>query len=157
MYDGNMHYANLPYCVTNLHNYLLSGISIFQILFLILASFKALSSFSYVSSIPRTETTKRSQAATFLYICDLFKFLTFCHWWSRNLLFCKGESEVPRFFISYSVYIRAELCPSKYFGQVSHIRICIHICVHEPSLLFFHFSFFCIFVISLQRYKYIWP
>ena len=33
-----MHYANLPHCVTNLHSCLLSGISIFQILYLILAS-----------------------------------------------------------------------------------------------------------------------
>ena len=33
--------------------------------------------------------------------------LMWFHWWSRNFLFCKGESEVPRFFISYSVYIRA--------------------------------------------------
>ena len=40
MYDGDMHYANLPHCVTNLHNYLLSGMSVFQILFFILASFK---------------------------------------------------------------------------------------------------------------------
>ena len=40
MYDGNMYYANLSHCVTNLHNYLLSGISIFLILFFILASFK---------------------------------------------------------------------------------------------------------------------
>ena len=42
MYDRNMQmrYANLPHCVTNLHSYLLSGISIFQILYLILASFK---------------------------------------------------------------------------------------------------------------------
>ena len=40
MYDGDMRYANLPHCVTNLHNYLLSEISIFQFLFLILAPFK---------------------------------------------------------------------------------------------------------------------
>ena len=42
MYDRNMqmHYANLPHCVANLHSYLLSGISIFQIPYLILASFK---------------------------------------------------------------------------------------------------------------------
>ena len=51
-------------------------------------------------------------AATFLYKFDLCKFVTFFHWWSRNFLFCKGESGVPRFFISYSVNIRAELCPS---------------------------------------------
>ena len=43
VYDRNMQmpfYANLPHCVTNLHSNLLSGISIFQILYLILASFK---------------------------------------------------------------------------------------------------------------------
>ena len=34
----------------------------------------------------------------------------------RQDLFCKGESGVPRFFISYSVNIRAELCPSIHFG-----------------------------------------
>ena len=55
-------------------------------------------------------------AATFLYKFDLCKFVTFFHWWSRNFLFCKGESGVPRFFISYSVNIRAELCPSIHFG-----------------------------------------
>jgi len=32
--------TNLPHCVANLHSYLLSGISIFQIPYLILASFK---------------------------------------------------------------------------------------------------------------------
>ena len=36
-------------------------------------------------------------AATFLYKFDLCKFVTFFHWWSRNFLFCKGESGVPRF------------------------------------------------------------
>ena len=43
VYDRTMQmllYANLPHCVTNLHSGLLSGISIFQILYLILASFK---------------------------------------------------------------------------------------------------------------------
>ena len=54
MYDGDMRYANLPHCVTNLHNYyLLSGISIFQFLFLILGSFKGsfilLLSFEYTT------------------------------------------------------------------------------------------------------------
>ena len=51
-----------------------------------------------------------------LYKFDLCKFVTFCHWWSRNCLFCKDECGVPRFFISYSVNIRAELCPSIHFG-----------------------------------------
>ena len=90
LWNMQMHYANLPHCVTNLHSYLLLGVSIFQILYLILALFKgANSSF---------ETTKRSQAASFLYKFDFSKFVTFCHWWSRNFLFCKGESEEPRFF-----------------------------------------------------------
>ena len=42
MYHRNMqmHYANLPHCVTNLHSYLLSGISIFQILYLIYSLLK---------------------------------------------------------------------------------------------------------------------
>ena len=48
----------------------------------------------------------RYAAATFLYKFDLCKFATFCRWWSRNCSFCKGESGVPRFFISYSVNIR---------------------------------------------------
>ena len=119
VYDRNMQmhlYANLPHCVTNLHSNLLSGISIFQILYLILASFKGLSSFLHVSNIPRTETTKKNRAASFLYKFDLCKFVTFCHWWSRNFLFCKGESGVPRFFILYSVNVRAELCPRIHFG-----------------------------------------
>ena len=120
VYDRNMHmhlYANLLHCVTNLHSNLLSGISIFQILYLILASFKAaFHPFSYVSNIPRTETTKKNQAASFLYKIDLCKFVTFCHWWSRNFLFCKGKSGVPRFFMSYSVNIRAVLCPSMHFA-----------------------------------------
>ena len=34
---------------------------------------------------------------------------------SQNYLYCKGKSEVPRFFISYSVMIRAYLCPSKIY------------------------------------------
>ena len=42
--------------------------------------------------------------------------LKFKDWWSRNFLFCKGESGVPRVFISYSVNIRAELRPSIHFG-----------------------------------------
>ena len=120
VYDRPMQihmYANLPHCVTNLHSDLLSGISIFQNLYLILASFKwRFHPFSYVSNIPRTETKKKNQAASFLNKFDLCKFVTFCHWWSRNLLFCKGEPGVPRFFISYSVNIRAELCPSIHFG-----------------------------------------
>ena len=99
MYDRNMqmHYANLPHCVANLHSYLLSGISIFQIPYLILDSFKGafilLLRFEYTTYY--TETTKRSQAASFLYNFYLRKFVTFCHWWSRNFLFCKGESGVP--------------------------------------------------------------
>ena len=99
MNDRNMqmHCANLPHCVANLHGYLLSGISIFQIRYLILASFKGafilLLRFEYTTYY--TETTKRSQAASFLYNFYLRKFVTFCHWWSRNFLFCKGESGVP--------------------------------------------------------------
>ena len=74
VYDRNMQmhlFANLPHCVTNLHSNFLSGISIFQILYLILASFKGLSSFLHVSNIPRTETTKKNRAASFLYKFDL--------------------------------------------------------------------------------------
>ena len=31
--------------------------------------------------------------------------MTFCHWWSRNFLFCKDKKGRPRFFILYSVNI----------------------------------------------------
>ena len=119
VYDRNMQmhlFANLPHCVTNLHSNFLSGISIFQILYLILASFKGLSSFLHVSNIPRTETTKKNRAHHFSTNLILCKFVRCCHWWSRNFLFCKGESGVPRFFISYSVNVRAELCPRIHFG-----------------------------------------
>ena len=34
----------------------------------------------------------------------------------QNFLFCKGESGIPGFFISYSVIKGAELCPSVHFG-----------------------------------------
>ena len=120
VYDRNMQmplYANLLHCVTNLHSNLLSGISIFQILYLILASFKVafiLSPTFRIYHVPKLQ--RKNQAASFLYKFDLCKFVTFCHWWSRNFLFCKGKSGVPRFFISYSVNIRAVLCPSIHFG-----------------------------------------
>ena len=54
---------------------------------------------------------KEKKAASFLY-----KFVTFCHWRSRKFLICKGKSGEPTCFISYSVKIRAELCPSIHFG-----------------------------------------
>ena len=44
------------------------------------------------------ETTKISQAASFLYKFEICKFATFGHWWSRNFSPCKGESGVHRFF-----------------------------------------------------------
>ena len=50
------------------------------------------------------------------------KFVTFFHWWSRNFLFCKRESEVPRFFISYSVNIRAELKYTFWLG-ITHTKV----------------------------------
>ena len=118
VYDRNMQmhlYANLPHCVTNLHSNFLSGISIFQILYLILASLKGLSSFLLRFEYTTYRNYKEKSGASFLYKFDLCKFVTFCHWWSRNFLFCKGESGVPRFFISYSVNVRAELCPRIHF------------------------------------------
>ena len=70
-----------------------------------------------INHVPKLQREVRRHI--FLYKFDLFKFVTFCHWWSRNFLFCKRESGVPRFFISYSVNIRAQLCPSIHFGQIS--------------------------------------
>ena len=121
VYDRNMQmrlYANLLHCVTNLHNNLLSGISVFQILYLILASFKfafILSPTFRIYHVPKLQRKIRRHHI-FLYKFHLCKFVTFCQWWSRNFLFCKGKSGVPRFFISYSVNIRAVLCPSIHFG-----------------------------------------
>ena len=91
LWNMQMHYANLPHCVTNLHSYLLSGISIFQILYLILALCKGTNS--------SFETTKRSQVASFLYKFDFSKFVTFCHWWSQNFFFVKANLKNPDFFI----------------------------------------------------------
>ena len=120
VYDRNMQmhlYANLPHCVTNLHSNFLSGISIFQILYLILASLKGLSSFLLRFEYTTYRNYKeKSGGIISLPIFDLCKVVTFFHWWSRNFLFYKGESGVPRFFISYSVNIRAKLCPSIHFG-----------------------------------------
>ena len=120
VYNRNMQihlYANLPHCVTNLQSNLLSRISIFQILYLILALFKGafiLSPTFRIYHVPKLQ--RKIRRHHFSTDFDLCKFVTFCHWWSRNFLFCKGESGVPRFFISYSVNIRAELCPSIHFG-----------------------------------------
>ena len=125
VYDRNMQMhlcANLPHCVTNLHSNLLSGISIFQILYLILASFKVAfilsPTFRIYHVLKLQRKIRRHHFSTNLIVC---KFVTFCHWWSRNFLFCKGEPGVPRFFISYSLNIRAELFPSIHFSYVSHI------------------------------------
>ena len=119
VYDRNMQIdlcANLPHCVTNLHSNLLSGISIFQSLYLILASFKVafiLSPTFRIYHVPKLQRKIRQHRfSTNLTYANL----TFCHWGSRNFLFYKGESGVPRFFISFSVNIRAELCPSIHFG-----------------------------------------
>ena len=119
VYDRNMQmhsYANLLHCVTNLHSNLLSGISIFQILYLILASLKVafiLCLTFRIYHVPKLQRKiRRHHFATNLTYANL----TFCHWWSRNFLFCKGKSGVPRIFISYSVNIRAVLCPSIHFG-----------------------------------------
>ena len=98
MYDGNMHYANLPHCVTNLHNYLLWGISIFPFLFLILASFKC----AFILLLRFEYTTYRnykdksggniSLHIWLIQICDILPLVV------TKRLFCKGESEVTRFF-----------------------------------------------------------
>ena len=112
VYDRNMQmhlYANLPHCVTNLHSNLLSGISIFQILYLILASFKGAFILSPTFRIYHVLKLQRKIRRDHFSQNLTCKFVTFFHWWSRNFLFCKRESEVPRFFISYSVNIRAEL------------------------------------------------
>ena len=110
VYQRNMQiylYANLPHCVTNLHSNLLSGISIFQILYLILALFKGafiLSPTFLIYNVLKLQRKIRRHHFSTNLTC---KFVTFFHWWSRNFLFCKGESGVPRLFISYSVNIRA--------------------------------------------------
>ena len=125
VYDRDMQ-MHLPHCVTNLHSYLLKGISIYQILCLISASFKGafiLSPTFRMYHAPKVQTVQRkvrrhhfSTNLTFklhLHI-KICKFVTFCHKWSRNFL-------LPRFFISCSINIRAELFPSIHFGWVSYI------------------------------------
>ena len=104
---------NLSYLHTN-YSFLIGG-QLGQALCKLVSFFDHV---SYIVSIQNLVliAVDRFGAATFLYKFDFCKFVTFCHWWSRNFLFCKGKSGVPRFFISYSVNIRAVLCPSIHFG-----------------------------------------
>ena len=62
------------------------------------------------------ETTKISQAASFLYKFEICKFATFGHWWSRNFSPCKGESGVHRFFNFIFCSHKSWTLPSIHFG-----------------------------------------
>ena len=76
--------ANLPHCVTNLDSNLLSGISIFQILYLILASFKGafiLSPTFRIYHVPKLQRKiRRHHFSTNLTYANLWHFSTFATW-----------------------------------------------------------------------------
>ena len=96
VYDRNMQmpfYANFPHCVTNLHSNLLSGISIFQILYLILASFKGafiLSTTFRMYHVPKLQRKIRRHH----FSTNLTHFATGGH---ETFYFVKANPEYPDF------------------------------------------------------------
>ena len=103
VYDRTMQmhlYANLPHCVTNLHSDLLSGISIFQILYLILASFKGafiLSPTFQIYHVPKLQRKiRRHHFSANLAYANLRHFSTGGH---KTFYFVKTNPEYPDFLL----------------------------------------------------------
>ena len=103
VYDSNMQmhlYANLSHCVTNIHSNLLSGISIFQILYLVLASFKGafiLSPTFQIYHVPKLQRKiRRHHFSANLAYANLRHFSTGGH---KTFYFVKTNPEYPDFLL----------------------------------------------------------
>ena len=101
VYDRPMQihmYANLPHCVTNLHSDLLSGISIFQNLYLILTSFKGafiLSPTFRIYHVPKLKRKiRRHHSSINLTYANLRHFSTGGH---ETFYFVNANPEYPDF------------------------------------------------------------
>ena len=130
VYDRSMQlhlYANLPHCVTNLRSNLLSGISIFQILYLILASFKGafvLSPTFRIYHVPKLQRKiRRHHFSTDLTYANLWHFATSGH---ETFYFVKANPENPDFlFHILLIYKSWNLSKYTFWLGITHTKVSI--------------------------------